>query len=299
MTGIGATRAEFFDTLRAACRRAGMDPAGAEPLRLGENAIYRLPGGVVARITRPGRLAAATTEINMARWLEAAGVPAVQAVPVPAQPVEVDGRAVTFWRELPPHHHGTPCQVAATLRRLHGLDRPTEFELSLLAPFVRLTERIDAAHSLSEGDRAWLREQLAALRRRYARLPTGLPHCVVHGDAWVGNIVSTHDGTVMLDLERCSVGPPEWDLVSTAIKHTSFGWLSAEQYTEFVRTYGHDVTTWDGFATLRDIRELRMTCMAAQTAGEDPQLHEQAEHRVACLRGEYGPRPWAGWEALP
>ncbi|PRY31701.1 phosphotransferase family enzyme [Umezawaea tangerina] len=45
----------------------------------------------------------------------------------------------------------------------------------------------------------------------------------MHGDAWVGNVVATDDGqVVVLDLERCSVGPPEWDLVSTAIKYTSF-----------------------------------------------------------------------------
>lgn len=269
-------------------------------MRLGENALYRLPGGVVARVARPGQVAAAATEINVARWLETVGFPAVRAISGPAQPVDVDGRAVTFWCELPPHQHGTPRQVAAALRRLHALDPPREFELSPLAPFVRLAERIDASYSLSEGDRTWLREHLAALRCRYAQLPAGLPHCVVHGDAWVGNVVATQDGTVLvLDLERCSVGPPEWDLVSTAIKHTSFGWVSAERYAEFVRTYGHDVTTWDGFATLRDIRELRMTCMAAQAAGEDPQRHEQAAHRVACLRGERGPRPWAGWEALP
>lgn len=298
MNGVGATQP--LDALRTACQHLGIDSAGAEPMRLGENAVYRLTGGVVARIARPGQLAAATTEINVSQWLEAVGVPTVQAVPHLAQPIEVGGRAVTFWRELPPHRHGTPRQVAATVRRLHALDRPTGFELPPLAPFVRLAERIDAARSLSSSDRVWLRDHLAVLQRRYARLPTGLPQCVVHGDAWVGNIVSTPDGTVlMLDLERCAVGPPEWDLVSTAIKHGSFGWLTAEQYTEFVRTYGHDVTLWEGFATLRDIRELRMTCMAAQAAGENPEQHQQAAHRVACLRGERGPRPWTGWKALP
>jgi hypothetical protein len=34
----------------------------------------------------------------------------------------------------------------------------------------------------------------------------------VHGDVWGVNIVATGDG-VRLDLERCSIGPPDWDMV--------------------------------------------------------------------------------------
>jgi hypothetical protein len=36
--------------------------------------------------------------------------------------------------------------------------------------------------------------------------------------------VAADDGQViLLDLERCSVGPPEWDLVSSAVKYVSYG----------------------------------------------------------------------------
>ena len=58
------------------------------------------------------------------------------------------------------------------------------------------------------------------------------------------------------------------------------------------RHYGHDVTTWHGFELLRDIRELRMTCYLAQHTTEHPCTHSEAELRVACLRGDHGPRPW-------
>ncbi|WP_219505256.1 hypothetical protein [Nonomuraea ceibae] len=66
----------------------------------------------------------------------------------------------------------------------------------------------------------------------------------------------------------------------------------------FVREYGHDVTAWAGFETLRDIREFRMTCMAAQVAGENPARHDEIVLRLACLRGDRGPRPWH-WTAVP
>jgi aminoglycoside phosphotransferase (APT) family kinase protein len=300
MTSTSAADAGILHTLRAACRTVGIDSSDAELIRASENTLYRLPGKIVVRIGRRGQLSTAAKEVNVARWLETTGVPSVQAIPDIDQPVNVNGQPVTFWCELPPHEHGRPAQVAAALRRLHAVPPPTTFQLPPIAPFVRLEERISTAATFAEDDRAWMREHLAELRRRYTRLPKGLPPCVVHGDAWIGNVVSTTDGRVVfLDLERTAIGPPEWDLVHTAIKHTSFGWIEAGQYREFCEIYGSDVTTWEGFDLLRDIREFRMTCMAVQIASTNPAYREQAAHRLGCVRGARGPRPWDGWHAVP
>ena len=65
--------------LQAACAQAGLNATGAEPVRLGENAIFRLPGGVIARIARAGQQQAARREIAVSRWLNASGVSAVAA----------------------------------------------------------------------------------------------------------------------------------------------------------------------------------------------------------------------------
>uniref|UniRef100_UPI003F497AD2 phosphotransferase n=1 Tax=Amycolatopsis sp. CA-096443 TaxID=3239919 RepID=UPI003F497AD2 len=286
--------------LDIACARACWDSFGARVVHLGENAIFRLDSGVIVRIARAGQFAAARREVSVARWMKAEGIPAVQVAEQEGQPVNVDGRAVTFWRELPPHTHGTPVQVAAALRRLHDARPPRDLDLGAVQPFVRLSERIDRAATLAESDRSWLGERLAELQRRWTGRPAGLPECVVHGDAWVGNVVSTQTGDVVfLDLERTSIGPPEWDLVHTAIKRSSFGWIGDSDYLSFVREYGHDVTKWAGFELFRDIREFRMTCMAVQVAAENVDAECQAAHRVECLQGKHGPRPWTGWTALP
>ncbi|MFB7718201.1 phosphotransferase enzyme family protein [Nocardia sp. NPDC056100] len=292
------TEADLLTIVRAAGIAIGLDVDDAEPIQVSENAIYRLSGHVVARVSRPGQLVAAQREVAVANWLAASGVPAVQVVPDVGQPVEVDGRAITFWRELPPHEHGTPSQVAVLLKQLHELPRPP-FHLGDVAPFVRLEERITAAQILNEDDRHWLREHLAELRQRWGHLPAGLPWCVIHGDAWVGNVAAMEDGgAVLLDLERTSIGPPEWDLVHTAIKRTSFGWITDAQYAVFCEVYGHDVTSWEGFELLRDIREFRMTTMAVQAATTNATHHEQAMLRLASIRGERGERPWTGWQPL-
>lgn len=285
--------------LKAACAQVGLSSDGAELIRQGENTLYRLPGHVVVRIARRGQVDAAKKEVAVSRWLASVGINAVEALEEVEQPLVLDGLPVTFWWELPDHRHGSFAEVAAALKQLHAAPVPTDFELAPTAPFVRLAERIDGASTLTGDDRAWLRGRLDKLRQCYAELPSGLPTSVIHGDAWSGNVVATVGGDVIfLDLERCSVGPPEWDLVSTAVRYSTFGTMSAADYGDFAETYGHDVMEWPGFETLRDIRELRVTCYAAQRASENENFREEAALRVASLRGLRGARPWPDWKPL-
>lgn len=172
-----------------------------------------------------------------------------------------------------------------------------DFDLPPLAPFIRLRERIDEATLLSDENRGWLLTQLSGLEVRYTALPPGKPWCAIHGDARTGNVVVTGHGPVLLDLERFAHGPPEWDLSSIAVNYTTFGNYPAEVWNDFCQRYGDDVTTWDGFAILRDARELRKVTFAVQMAPHREDIAEQARYRLACLRGEHGPRPW-GWTGV-
>ncbi|WP_330462183.1 phosphotransferase enzyme family protein [Streptomyces sp. NBC_00775] len=282
--------------LEDACAEAGFDAAGAEPLRIAENEIWRLPNqGVIVRIARPGQWEAAVREVRVARWLAENEVPAVRALPVD-QPVKPQDRPVTFWEELPPYENGTVLDVVNLLKRLHPLPVP-KFTLGRLDPFVRIAERIDAATTLSDDDRAWLHRRRAELSERWNQRPAGLPECVVHGDAWVGNVAGTDAGPRLMDFERVSVGPPEWDLVSTAVKMTTTGAVSAAEYAEFCSLYGADVTQWEGYELLAGARELRMATYAAQHAATRPEWRAEAQYRVNCLRGRATPRPWR-WKGI-
>ncbi|MFJ8098455.1 phosphotransferase family protein [Streptomyces griseofuscus] len=292
------TRAASSDraVLEKACEAAGFDPAGAEPIRLAENAIWRLPGGAVARIAQPGQVAAAGREVHVARWLERNGVPAVRALDV-VQPVLAAGHPVTFWQELSPHENGSIADVVGLLKQLHALPKPDHLNLGVLDPFVRVAERIDASITLHDDDRQWLRGLLYDLKARWANRPAGLPECVVHGDAWVGNVVVTSDGPLLIDFERVSLGPPEWDLVSTAVKLTTTGSVSRAEYAEFCAAYGMDVTEWDGYELLSGARQLRMTTYAAQHAATHEKWRAEAQYRVDCLRGRAGQPPWQ-WKGI-
>ncbi|MFD7556967.1 phosphotransferase enzyme family protein [Streptomyces sp. NPDC059835] len=281
-----------FDALQEACAATGLDARGAEPIRLAENQIWRLPNGIIARIAPPGRLSSAAREISVARWLAACGLPVVKPVLID-QPVEYAGRVVTFWEEVPAHSHGSTGDVAAALKELHALRLP-DFNIGRLDPFVRIPERLTAAQTLPDDDRQWLLTLYGELKAQWeAGLPPGLPTSPVHGDAWPGNVVRLgRGGWLLMDLERFSAGPPEWDLASTAVRTRTTGAVTPAEYDAFCGIYGHDVTVWAGYDVLAGARELRMATYAAQHAASDPRWQAEAQHRVDCLRGRVGPRPW-------
>ncbi|MGO8961334.1 MAG: phosphotransferase enzyme family protein [Streptosporangiaceae bacterium] len=207
-------------TLEIACAATGLDAGGAELLRLGENAIYRLRSApLVARIARTvDYLPDIETEVAAARWLESERFPAVRLAGPAQQPLVTDGRVVTFWELVAEQtEYGTVAELAVLLRRLRGLEPPRSLALPALRPFARAGSRISGAE-LAAADREFLRTRLGELRDRYAELEFVLPAGPVHGDASIGNIIRRTDGVaVLIDLDGFASGPREWDLVLTAM----------------------------------------------------------------------------------
>jgi aminoglycoside phosphotransferase len=286
--------ADTAQTLARACAVAGLDGGGAELLRLGENAIYRLESvPVVVRIAR-GYLADTRAEVAVARWLESAGFPAVRLAGPADQPLVVDGRPVTFWELVAEREEfGTVAELGALLRWLHELEPPSSLVLQVLAPFGRAVSRIERA-DLTGDDRAFLLSRIGELNDLYAGLEFVLPAGPVHGDASVGNILRRDDGVAVLtDLDGFAVGPREWDLVQTALYFERLGWHTAAEYQSFVSAYGFDVMTWPGYPVLRDMRELAMLSWLTQNAGERPQIAAEVRKRIADLRLGGGRRDWA------
>jgi Ser/Thr protein kinase RdoA (MazF antagonist) len=214
--GEEQTRALLAD----ACAAAGLDPGGARLLRLGSNAVYHLAGPVVARIARPDAGAGKPQRtVDVARWLESAGYPAVRAISID-QPVVVDNHAVTFWKAVSDDgsEYATIAQVAEVIARLHALAAPEILRLPELLPFANAAERIASSNWLNPDDRTFMNSELARLQAGYACLEFTLPHGIIHGDANIGNVLSDPGGhPVVIDLDDFATGPREWDLIQTAL----------------------------------------------------------------------------------
>jgi aminoglycoside phosphotransferase len=286
------------DTLSAAARIAGLSSAGAEFIRDGSNVMYRLRGGVVARIGRDGAAATARKEVAVSRWLTAVGIPVVKPLEAVPQPVIVDNRPVTWWKLLPAHRPANPAELGKVLRTVHGLAIPRDLELPAYDPFEGLDQRIRDARRLDRVDRTWLSEQVESLRARLENQAQGAPRTVIHGDAWQGNVAVLESGEpILLDLEKVALGHPDMDLVNLAVDHTDFARLTDEDYRSFVDAYGgYDVTKTSTYRTLADIQELRWVSFVLGKSATSGEAARETRHRIACLRGDE-PRPWR-WTAF-
>jgi Ser/Thr protein kinase RdoA (MazF antagonist) len=288
------------DIARTAAREADVPTADLQLVHAGENVLFHAADDVIIRVSRPGQTHTARKELAVAAWLASSGIPVVEPTSGISQPLEVDGHAVTFWKALPHHREGSGRDIASVLRAIHSLPRPPGL-LPCLEPFARLSERIVAAGKfLDDSEIGWLLEHLARLQQAFESLPDG-EKVPLHGDAWGANIVSTKAGPVVLDLERFSLGPAQWDLTVSAVDYGTFGTLPHAEWQAFCDTYEYDVTQWDLFPLFRDIRELRKTTFAVQVAQDfasRSDLQQQARYRIQCIQGAHGPRPW-GWRGVP
>lgn len=280
--------------LDGACERIGVSHDGAELLRLGENAIYRLASApLVVRIARSARLwDDATKEVAVAQWLAEVGIPAAQVWPVD-QPLDVDGHPVTFWRYIA-GRRGGPGDVRVLgrlLRRVHELPAPDDFRLPAQDPLQRVRPRIEAAR-VTDGERSFLLQTFDELLGAIDELQFPLPEGVNHGDAHVQNLMVADGRAQLIDFEGFCWGHPEWDLAMTATEYVTAGFWTAEQYGQFVDAYGFDVSTWSGFDVLRRAREISMTTWLMQNVEEVPEIRAEFDKRMTTIRTG---QPTARW----
>ena len=286
--------ADAATVLEEACSDAGLQSNGAELIRMGENALFRLPRDrVVVRIARSTEvLGDARKEVAVAAWLHEAGLLAAEPT-VHHQPVVVLGRPVTFWKLIDDSGaKATLVDLARVLRQLHGLPVPPGLHLPHLDIFGRVSARIAQADATLAAERDFLSERLAELRQQYARLRFAFPPSAVHGDAHQSNLIVKSDGEIVLiDLERFAFGPPESDLALTATEYL-VGWHTDEAYAQFCEIYGFDVMSWDGFPVLRAINELKMTTWLMQNVRHSEQIAQEAQNRLVSLHDPDAPRSW-------
>jgi aminoglycoside phosphotransferase (APT) family kinase protein len=294
------TSKHAYTILERACRETGEAFPGAELLRIGENAIFRLAGtssAIVVRVGRDaGRLPIAERELCFSRWLGGSGAVPVARVheEIPDQPRMVEGHPVTFWRYVEPHpERPTVVDLAGILRALHAF-RASPCDLPPFDPLLNVRARLRRGLGLTADDRNFLRDRCDAVGAALPELEFVLPAGPIHGDAHTGNLLGGRGAAVLTDFEVCATGPREWDLVPVAVGRARLG-ISSQQWRVFVAAYGFDVCAWPGYPVLREARELGMTTWLAQNAAESGAIAREVALRIRCLRdGDHG-RTWTAF----
>ncbi|MGW4202756.1 phosphotransferase [Streptomyces sp. NPDC004726] len=295
--GSGFTAEAAGVVLAQACRVAGVESTGAELLRLGSNAVYRLRSSpVIVRIARAqDALPDMERAVRVARWLEAEGFPATRVLPGVEQPLVVGGRVVTFWVSAQDEtEYAGLGELGDMLRRLHWLEEPGSLGLPYYDPFGEMWGSLrDLSGSVGEDDLAFLGERAGRIQKEYDRLDWVLDFGMIHGDANVGNAIrDRHGKPLLIDLDDFSLGQREWDLVLTSLYYERFGWHTRTEYESFVRYYGFDLMNWPGYPVLADLRELKMTLWMGHRVSTDPPSAEEFARRVRALRTGGSRKDW-------
>jgi aminoglycoside phosphotransferase (APT) family kinase protein len=276
--------------LKAVGDRLGVPVQDARLLRLHSNASFALPDeGLLIRIaTNPAAYARVAASIEVTRWLADRGFPCVVPADVKGQPFTERGRVVSVWRYVPTTTGPTEpgAELGRLLRLLHAQPDPPCPPGRFTDPFYSVASAIDEVpDAMPEPDRAWLRNQIAALRDRWNTLVFPWPPGLIHGDAHVNNLMHATSGQVLLgDWDHVAIGPREWDLMQIHFIHRRFGTATEHDLDSFAAAYGWDIRDWPGLGTLIAVREITGLSAHIRTAPGKPFTREQLIYRLDTLR---------------
>jgi len=177
--------------------------------------VRLLPCDVVARVA-PVAQQVAQFEIELAQRLAESGSPVAALDPrVEPRVHERDGFVVTLWIHYEPAAPGeiAPADYAHALQRLHAgmrtLDVPTPHFTDRVEQAQRLVASRDRTPALADADRELLSTRLRKLGREIGECGA---QQVLHGEPHPGNVLTTTDGPLFIDLETCCRGPVEFDI---------------------------------------------------------------------------------------
>jgi hypothetical protein len=175
-----------------------------------------LPCDVLARVA-PMAHQVARFEIELAQRLAESGCPVAAPEPrVDPRVYERDGFVVTLWTYYEPAtpREASPADYAGALERLHGgmskLDVATPHFTDRVEQAQQLVASRDHTPALADADRELLGDTLRSLRRVIG--VRGGAGQLLHGEPHPGNVLTTKNGLLFIDLETCCRGPVEFDL---------------------------------------------------------------------------------------
>jgi aminoglycoside phosphotransferase (APT) family kinase protein len=181
-----------------------------------------LPCDVLARVALVAHQVS-QFEVELAQRLAEAGCPAAVLDPrVDPRVYERDGFVVTLWTYYEPASplEVSPAGYASALGRLHAGMRKVD------VPAPHFTDRVEQAQqliasrgqtpALADADRELLGDTLLSLSRSIG--DCGAAEQLLHGEPHPGNVLTTKNGLLFIDLETCCRGPVEFDLAHAPVE---------------------------------------------------------------------------------
>lgn len=179
--------------------------------------VRLMPCDIVARIAPMAYQASAGFEVEVARRLAETDSPVAALEPRVEPRVYVrDGFVINMWTYYEPVSPSeiAPAEYAQALERLNAgmreIDLPAPHFTDRIAEAQRLIGSRDHTPALADPDRQLLGNTLRSLRRAIDN--RGAAEQLLRGEPHAGNVLTTKNGLLFIDLETCCRGPVEFDI---------------------------------------------------------------------------------------
>lgn len=206
--------------IRAATETAiahGITPDRCAILQNGSTLVLRLTDTLVARVVqdRDGPRQGTewfARENAIAEHLTRHGAPVIPLHPaLPPGPHEHLGYPINFWEFVTRiDAEPDPREIGRTLRQCHEIMRSFDKSLPRLAILTESLAILDDRALFPQATQQMLRNHLTTS----IDVLSNHPHQPLHGDAHMGNLMSTTRGLLWTDWEDTFSGPVEWDVAS-------------------------------------------------------------------------------------
>jgi aminoglycoside phosphotransferase (APT) family kinase protein len=269
-----------YEVLASTCEYIGASPAEARLIKFTNNAVFALPRDpYVIRIAGSDAIASrAAKVVAVAEWLAKHDMPTVRLLEGIAQPLAVEGHAVTVWHQVSDiGPRPTGHDLGRIARRFHALpDAPDGLPVWDQLGTVRT--RLAAQDVLTDDEREYLAGVTDELEADLAEVDFLLEPGPIHGDVFAGNLIADPDGPVLCDFDSTCTGPREWDLTPAAVGRLRFHY-PIDYHGQLAEGYGLDILDWSGFPVFRRIRELQLVTSVLPVLRSSPRIREQWRYR--------------------
>lgn len=272
-----------------------MDAARLDLIRFYQNALFHLPDhGLAVRIYGPeDATSKACLMVSFARFLEVLDFPAVRLSPIlQKQPLEILGRQVSVWSWIDQDDDNARDFRAfgSLLRRLHTDVRQSRIATAPFDPVTKIKRRLERLRSGNLIPAAHLQVLDAACARTSASaeklVVSDEAAVVLHGDALIGNTVSSGGTLFLIDFDSVGRGHPGWDLAPTLVSARRLH-RSEREWSDFIDGYGQGVVAMADIEAAAVVKQLSMTVALCFNRGFSDEVDNELDLRVRC---------WASWD---
>ena len=259
-----------------------------EIIRRGTNLVLRsVPDKVVLRVSESRGYAEILENLN---FVISASESSQVLPPSCTEVIESQGYVATAWPLGKPRNDPAAFrEFGAALRSFHDLEFSADLTRLDLKSSIQKRLKILTECGVSNGDISVLDDLASAVYAAHDLMVVS-GDTVLHGDAYIGNVVEYSGELFLIDLDDVCIGPWQYDLIPTAV--TAYRFAQQHEYELLLDGYGNAIEDWKFLDHALRIRELTMTTWLGTLYSQGETVQREFALRMETLKNGMAKPLW-------